>query len=112
MDHRCFHRSIYEAIHDQIAGSSPDLSDSPPGLRLLSSGPSGETCIAMTVEERILLIALNATFQLEREVICHLSLHLDQWWNRKNSPSALSRASQCLRLSEGILAKASTLRTS
>ena len=63
----------------------------------------------MTVEERILLIALNATLQLEREVICHLSRHLDQWWNRHNSPSALSRASQCLRLSKGILAKATKI---
>jgi len=59
-------------------------------------------------KERILLIALNATLELEREVICHLALNLDAWWHLNESRS-IPQGGQSLRLSKKILTKASRI---
>lgn len=59
----------------------------------------------MTDKKRILLIALNATLELEREVICHLALNLDLWRHR-NTSRFLPRDGQDLRLSKKVLARA------
>jgi DNA processing protein len=56
-------------------------------------------------KKRILLIALNATLGLEREVICHLALNLDVWWHLAESRS-IPRDGQSLRLSKKVLTKA------
>ena len=62
----------------------------------------------MSDKERILLIALNATLELEREVICHLTLNLDDWWHLNESRS-IPQGGQSLRLSKKILTKASRI---
>ena len=66
---------------------------------------SREFCIPVSDKKRFLLIALNATLELEREVICHLARHLDLWWHLDDSCS-LPRDVQSLRLSKKILTKA------
>lgn len=59
----------------------------------------------MLDKKRILLIALNATLELEREIICLLALNLDSWWH-VNESRFLPRDGQDLRLSRKILATA------
>jgi len=56
-------------------------------------------------KRRILLIALNATLELDREVVCHLALNLDAWWHLDESRS-IPQDGSSLRLSEKILTKA------
>jgi len=107
-DHRYFLRSIYETNRDQIGSCPEELSDSALGLRLSTRALCGETSILVSVKKRILLVALNATLELEREVICHLALNLDDWWNRF-TPSSIPQVSQSLRLSERLLAKVTRL---
>lgn len=59
----------------------------------------------MSDKKRILLIALNANLELEREVVCLLALNLDAWWHLDESRS-IPQDGLNLRLSKKILTKA------
>ena len=62
----------------------------------------------MSDHKRDLLIALNSTLELQREVICHLAMNLEAWWPCAGSRAVLE-ASQLLGLSKKHLTKAHRL---
>jgi DNA processing protein len=105
MDHRYFLRSIYETNHDQIGAPPENPSESTPRLRLLTGAHRRVSCILMSNKKRILLIALNATLELERQVVCHLAQNRDDWWNLNDS-RANPRGSQSLLLNKKTVTKA------
>ena len=68
----------------------------------------GETHNPVSDKKRLLLIALNATLELERGVVCHLARHLDMGWHLDDSRS-VPEGDPNPRLSKEILTKARLL---